>query len=356
MAPEIFENKGYSFEVDIWAVGIIMYVLLVGKYPFKDKDEIKTKILNFPNDIKISNAAKNLIEQILVKEPKMRPNLSQILYHDFFHNHKFPELLDISTLETIPDNSLFKRYNPNLNEDDLISKDVKNTKLYKLMVPKISEAKYENIDNYILIDQSLLKGFDYWVSYFHKSSNYDFYYYEMNNGLYGLIILDEINIIINEKNKKLYNIINNGDDEQDKIEKYDIDKYPENLKENVDDLINYHKLRLEKVNTKSSISSGNICNNEIIYLVYIKILKVEEKAYFLELSDGTKQVIFKDKVEIIMSEKEKNIIYIDSHKEKTKIPTSSILNNSRRGLIYRYNYIKKYTILNIKEKLENKYN
>ena len=244
MAPEIFENKGYSFEVDIWAVGIIMYVLLVGKYPFKDKDEIKTKILNFPNDIKISNAAKNLIEQILVKEPKMRPNLSQILYHDFFHNHKFPELLDISTLETIPDNSLFKRYNPNLNEDDLISKDVKNTKLYKLMVPKISEAKYENIDNYILIDQSLLKGFDYWVSYFHKSSNYDFYYYEMNNGLYGLIILGEINIIINEKNKKLYNIINNGDDEEDKIEKYDIDKYPENLKENVDDLINYHKLRL----------------------------------------------------------------------------------------------------------------
>ena len=153
MAPEIFTNKGYSYEVDIWAIGIIMYRLLIGKLPFNGENEITNKILNFPNDIKISKAAKNLIEQILVKEPKKRPNLSQILYHDFFHNNKFPELLDISTLETAPDSSLFKKYNPDLNEDDIINKDVKFTKLYTLKVPKIVEAKYENIDKYTLIEQ-----------------------------------------------------------------------------------------------------------------------------------------------------------------------------------------------------------
>ena len=153
MAPEIFKTEGYSYEVDIWAIGVIMYLLLIGQYPFNNKDEITNKILNFPNDIKISKAAQNLIEQILVKEPKKRPNLTQILYHDFFHNNKFPEFLDISTLETAPDNSLFKKYNPDLNEDDIINKEVKNTKLYTLKVPKIVEAKYENIDNYTLIDQ-----------------------------------------------------------------------------------------------------------------------------------------------------------------------------------------------------------
>ena len=390
MAPEIFEKKGYSFEVDIWAIGIIMYFLLTGKYPFNNGDEIKSKILNFPDDIKISKAAKNLIEQILVKEPKKRPNLSQILYHDFFHNNKFPQFLDKSTLKTPPDSSLFKSYNPDLNEDDLFNKDVKIIYLYKLKIPKIGEAKYENIDKYILKDQSLLKGFDYWVSYFHKSSHYDFYYYEMNNGLYGLIKLDDINIIINEKNQKLYKIINNKDDdeEKDEIEKYNIDNCPHDLQESVDDLITYHKLRLEKGNNSQTISitSGdkcsesnennsekkpketemktekdylilneNIYNKEIIYLVYIKKLKVEEKANFLELSDGTKQIIFKDKVEIIMSEKKENLIYVDRHKERTKIPTFNILNNSNKDLTYILKYIKKYTILNLKEKMENKF-
>ena len=95
-------------------------------------------------------------------------------------------------------------------------------------------------------------------------------------------------------------------------------------------------------------------NNKII-LVYIKNLKNQEKANFLELSDDTKQVIFKDKVEIIMSEKKENLIYIDRHRQKTKIPTFNILNNSSRDLIYRLKYIKKISISNIKEKMENKY-
>ena len=49
MAPEIFENngKGYSFEVDIWSVGIIMYQLLTAKLIFngENKDEFQKKIL-----------------------------------------------------------------------------------------------------------------------------------------------------------------------------------------------------------------------------------------------------------------------------------------------------------------------
>jgi len=59
MAPEIFENdrKGYSFEVDIWSVGIIMYQLLTGKLPFngENKDVIKNNILSFqPESLDIS--------------------------------------------------------------------------------------------------------------------------------------------------------------------------------------------------------------------------------------------------------------------------------------------------------------
>ena len=85
MAPESFEiNKKCSFSIDIWAVGIIMYNLLTGKVPFhgKDRKETENKINNdnceFPQDIIISEIAKDLIIQILNKDPQKRPSLDQI--------------------------------------------------------------------------------------------------------------------------------------------------------------------------------------------------------------------------------------------------------------------------------------
>ena len=95
MAPEIYEpdEKGYSFEVDIWSIGVIIFNLLTGQLPFYDENKdrfiIQQKIIEgnfkFPSNPTISEVAKDLIKQILVKDPKKRPSLTQILYHDFFH-------------------------------------------------------------------------------------------------------------------------------------------------------------------------------------------------------------------------------------------------------------------------------
>ena len=44
IAPEVISNttQGHSFEVDVWAVGVILYTLLVGKPPFEDVDAKST--------------------------------------------------------------------------------------------------------------------------------------------------------------------------------------------------------------------------------------------------------------------------------------------------------------------------
>lgn len=47
LAPEVINRNGYSYPVDVWAVGVIMYYLLVGYAPFETEsiDKTYSKIL-----------------------------------------------------------------------------------------------------------------------------------------------------------------------------------------------------------------------------------------------------------------------------------------------------------------------
>ena len=150
MAPEIFENegKGYSFEVDIWSVGIIMYQLLTGKLIFNGKniDEIKNNILAFqPENLDVSGisiVAADLIKQILVKNPKKRPGINQIIYHYFFHDKEFPKYI---TPEIF--NKKDKEEKENNKEEEKEKK--LEMELHSLLVDDISVIEYENIKNYV---------------------------------------------------------------------------------------------------------------------------------------------------------------------------------------------------------------
>ena len=48
MAPEIIQGKEYGKEVDIWAVGVLAYILFTGLPPFpgKTKSEIQSSVVN----------------------------------------------------------------------------------------------------------------------------------------------------------------------------------------------------------------------------------------------------------------------------------------------------------------------
>ena len=79
MAPEQIEKKLYHFSVDIWSIGILMFMLLNnGKHPFYQKNDkkedfikkIKIGKLNFIN--KLSFMAKHLNQKLCEVNPSWR--------------------------------------------------------------------------------------------------------------------------------------------------------------------------------------------------------------------------------------------------------------------------------------------
>ena len=99
MAPEQIEKKLYFLSVDIWSIGILMFMLLnYGKHPFYIKGELKKdfdkKIQNckitFYN--KVSPMAKHLIFKLLEPNPSWRYTASQALKHPWITRNKNDEV------------------------------------------------------------------------------------------------------------------------------------------------------------------------------------------------------------------------------------------------------------------------
>lgn len=91
MSPEIIqkENKGHSYEVDIWALGVSAFIMLTGRPPFDglDRDIIYRNIRNadyrFPTAINLSYEAKDFIKATLRVDPRKRPTAIDLMTHPF---------------------------------------------------------------------------------------------------------------------------------------------------------------------------------------------------------------------------------------------------------------------------------
>uniref|UniRef100_A0A2K6FT61 non-specific serine/threonine protein kinase n=2 Tax=Propithecus coquereli TaxID=379532 RepID=A0A2K6FT61_PROCO len=91
VAPEILSEKGYGLEVDMWAAGVILYILLCGFPPFRSPERDQDELFNIiqlghfeflpPYWDSISDAAKDLVSRLLVVDPKKRYTAHQVLQH-----------------------------------------------------------------------------------------------------------------------------------------------------------------------------------------------------------------------------------------------------------------------------------
>lgn len=87
VAPEILMCVSYDQSVDMWSIGIIIYILLTGCFPFwsENVQTLYQKIMNgayrWPTKPAVSDSAKDLVRRLLEKDPKKRMTATECLTH-----------------------------------------------------------------------------------------------------------------------------------------------------------------------------------------------------------------------------------------------------------------------------------
>ncbi|GAX76465.1 hypothetical protein CEUSTIGMA_g3910.t1 [Chlamydomonas eustigma] len=109
MAPEILVNRNGKYDgkvADIWSCGVMLYVMLYGRYPFESPPGAKVskgvEILQLvgmmvdmkytiPEDVEVSSEGRDLLQRMLLPDPATRIQLEQIMVHPWFTTNLPPE-------------------------------------------------------------------------------------------------------------------------------------------------------------------------------------------------------------------------------------------------------------------------
>ncbi|XP_071259082.1 serine/threonine-protein kinase PLK2-like [Salvelinus alpinus] len=107
LSPEVLNKQGHGCESDVWALGCVMYTMLLGRPPFETTNLKETyrciREARYSLPSSLSPQAKQLISSLLAKTPEDRPHLDHILRHEFFTQGFVPERLPASCCHSAPD-------------------------------------------------------------------------------------------------------------------------------------------------------------------------------------------------------------------------------------------------------------
>lgn len=79
-APE-FYDRDYALKVDVWAVGVIVYAMLDGRFPFQDEAEVRNSFLKVPGGLPTS--CEHFIRKSLLRDEEKRLSGEQMAKHEF---------------------------------------------------------------------------------------------------------------------------------------------------------------------------------------------------------------------------------------------------------------------------------
>ena len=345
MAPEILENMGYSLEVDIWSLGVIMYYLIIGKLPFNkpNQEDIKSVSYTFPKKAIISRAAKSLIEQILVKDPKERPSLKQILRHDFFTlGRSIPRLIPKVFMYKDPSINYIRYFMMDADKNGIVNREVSNesTNLKGIII----EKEDENEENKVRTD--------IYVTKCHEIKKYGLGY-QLSNNNFGVYFNDTTKIIYDWR-KDSYYYIGNNEETKSFMEK-DIEeiKEPKDLNKKCKILKTFQEVLTRDKNATSTISRNENYNdyerkddgmNDSSVPVYVKkYYSYDKQSILIRLTNKDIQIYFLSGETILLSKEEKEVTFIKKNNaqlETLKYPLQEIMETQNYDIIRKMQYSK----------------
>lgn len=163
IAPEILFNATHSFEVDVWSLGVVMFTLLVGCPPFQTKDvksiykRIRDLIYSFPENIVVDVEAKDVVRELLIASPDLRPSVNEVLGRSFFAKELIPLAIPTSALR-FEASGLEYPNPPRKSGDDQSESDYLNIKNQKVGSKNETESEADLLKGRVLgLKRNLLK-------------------------------------------------------------------------------------------------------------------------------------------------------------------------------------------------------
>ena len=100
VAPEILEKRGYGPAVDMWSLGVILYILLSGRPPFYHESQARLFDIILKGTYKmpektwkpISDGAKDLVSKLIVVDPTARLSAAEVLEHPWVQKQNLQSL------------------------------------------------------------------------------------------------------------------------------------------------------------------------------------------------------------------------------------------------------------------------
>lgn len=375
IAPEILENKssGHSYEVDYWAIGVIVYTLLIGRPPFETDDvketykKINANIYSFPPHVYISEIAKDFIQKILVTNPSNRLTPDMMLSHPFMNSTPIPKEMPHYTLSNPPKVDFFRVYEEdnekitspnqlsfendkehleimrnfalkNLKKCDDMNKgfiDLKSSHKYNKEVD-ISDTK----ENHELLKKKV-EDFDvnklvYCDMIYDYSEKFGILFKMSNNNIIGCVFNDKSvlfkyygknNVCYENRKKKIHKV-------------FDSKNIITSIKQKYEILINFEKyLTSTKDKTLSKEKSSN---NFSINCIYVQKIIKNDISILLKLSNKVIQLTFRDN-SIIIIDKDitQRVFFFDKNNKKSNYSIHSVNKCTNKRFMNRYEHYKK---------------
>lgn len=390
IAPEILEgkNNGHSYEVDYWAIGVIVYTLIIGRPPFETEDvketykKINANNYSFPSHVFISDIAKDFIKKLLITNPSNRLTPDMMYSHPFMVNTPIPKEMPHYTLSNPPKVDFFRNHQSDcepITSAAQLSFDIDKENmgiLRDFALKNIKQTKKEMNKGFILLntpgssntnrlDLSLgkekhklltkkIEKYDMsklcYVNVVYDYSEKFGILFKMTSGLFGSVFNDRSVLFKQPGKPTLY--YENRKKGITKPKTFDSKNIITEMKQKYEIVSNYEKF--QGIN-KSNKDNNHIINNNQTgsnTLLYVKKIIKSDLAILLKLSNKMIQLTFKDNTKILIDNVVTHQVFFFDKNKNYNYSVNSVNKSTNKRFMNRYENYKKIFLEKMDERFQ----